>query len=340
MIATMMRSAAACRGIREAALVPLLVLGLMTFLTACAGWNPVLFSVVIVVVFAGPHNWLEARYLLSKMPPRWGKLSPYFSVALGGVAFLAVSYMALVSAYWLGATVRLGSLLHIWQILFAAWISLLLTLRARQRPAIGICQYAGPVALGVFALALAWPELLSILMVFLHPLAAFLFLDRELAGRHQLRRTLRLSLIALPFSIGMLWIFHASSVGMERSTPGGDFFAAQLVRQVGAEGITGPVATFLIATHALLESLHYLIWIVAIPLLTGAGFIQSLKRVPLARRPRIFRPLALAVTVGLPIAVLFLWAGFSIDYAMTRDVYFTIAMAHVLAEIPFLLRAT
>jgi hypothetical protein len=33
-----------------------------------------------------------------------------------------------------------------------------------------------------------------------------------------------------------------------------------------------------------------------------------------------------------------LWFGFSLDYATTRDVYFTVAIAHVLAEAPFLLR--
>jgi hypothetical protein len=38
------------------------------------------------------------------------------------------------------------------------------------------------------------------------------------------------------------------------------------------------------------------------------------------------------------VAVAGLWLGFSIDYATTRDVYFTIAIAHVLAEAPFLLR--
>jgi multidrug resistance efflux pump len=37
-------------------------------------------------------------------------------------------------------------------------------------------------------------------------------------------------------------------------------------------------------------------------------------------------------------AVVFLWLSFSIDYSTTRDVYFTIAIAHVLAEAPFLLR--
>ena len=36
--------------------------------------------------------------------------------------------------------------------------------------------------------------------------------------------------------------------------------------------------------------------------------------------------------------VLALWAGFFLDYPLTRDIYFTVAMLHVLAEIPFLLR--
>jgi hypothetical protein len=35
---------------------------------------------------------------------------------------------------------------------------------------------------------------------------------------------------------------------------------------------------------------------------------------------------------------LLLWLCFAADYATTRDVYFTVAMAHVLAEVPFLLR--
>jgi hypothetical protein len=33
-----------------------------------------------------------------------------------------------------------------------------------------------------------------------------------------------------------------------------------------------------------------------------------------------------------------LWTGFSINYAAMRDVYFAVAIAHVLAEAPFLLR--
>jgi hypothetical protein len=33
-----------------------------------------------------------------------------------------------------------------------------------------------------------------------------------------------------------------------------------------------------------------------------------------------------------------LWFGFLADYSTTRDVYFTFAIAHVVAEAPFLMR--
>ncbi len=46
---------------------------------------------------------------------------------------------------------------------------------------------------------------------------------------------------------------------------------------------------------------------------------------------------ALRVFVGA-VAVVILWMGFTRDYAQTRDLYFTIAIAHVLAEAPFLLK--
>jgi hypothetical protein len=43
------------------------------------------------------------------------------------------------------------------------------------------------------------------------------------------------------------------------------------------------------------------------------------------------------VTLGV-LAVVVLWVSFSRDYTETRDLYFTIAIAHVLAEAPFLLK--
>jgi hypothetical protein len=38
------------------------------------------------------------------------------------------------------------------------------------------------------------------------------------------------------------------------------------------------------------------------------------------------------------ILVVVLWFGFSVDYVTTRDIYFSVAIAHVLAEVPFLLK--
>jgi multidrug resistance efflux pump len=60
--------------------------------------------------------------------------------------------------------------------------------------------------------------------------------------------------------------------------------------------------------------------------------------VPIARHARGFPQLVAGLLVIALAAVVFLWLSFSIDYSTTRDVYFTIAIAHVLAEAPFLLR--
>ena len=41
-----------------------------------AGWAPLGFSIVTVFLFAGPHNWIELRYFLTRTPARWGRLRP------------------------------------------------------------------------------------------------------------------------------------------------------------------------------------------------------------------------------------------------------------------------
>ena len=45
-----------------------------------------------------------------------------------------------------------------------------------------------------------------------------------------------------------------------------------------------------------------------------------------------------ALLGGGAILVAALWASFAVDYATTRDVYFSIAMLHVLVEAPFVIR--
>ena len=95
--------------------------------------------------------------------------------------------------------------------------------------------------------------------------------------------------------------------------------------------ILGSLLTFL-------EMLHYGVWILAIPLLSVRMAPWKLDNVPLARRSPIWRPVLLsAIALGFAI-VLILWTAFIADYPLTRDVYFTVAMLPVLAEVPFLLR--
>jgi hypothetical protein len=89
----------------------------------------------------------------------------------------------------------------------------------------------------------------------------------------------------------------------------------------------------LVSVHLFLEMLHYAVWIVALPLI--GGFMTT---VPVARHPRGFPRLIGGLLIAAIAAVVVLWFGFAIDYSTTRDIYFTFAIAHVLAEAPFLLR--
>jgi multidrug resistance efflux pump len=60
---------------------------------------------------------------------------------------------------------------------------------------------------------------------------------------------------------------------------------------------------------------------------------------PLASRSHRWRlGLTLLLAVGAGV-VLLLWGGFLTDYLLTRDLYLTVAIVHILAEVPFLLRA-
>ena len=60
--------------------------------------------------------------------------------------------------------------------------------------------------------------------------------------------------------------------------------------------------------------------------------------IPLIRHRNGWPRLMRTVLIGAGCAVALLWACFAIDYPTTRDIYFTLAIAHILAEVPFLMR--
>src|SRR5690348_17975436 len=86
-----------------------------------AGWVPLRFSLVTVFLFAGPHNWLEFRYFLTRLPARWGRLRGFFLLAFVGIFGLTGAFALL---WWLAERGSLGD--ESWEHGFAALNSLLL----------------------------------------------------------------------------------------------------------------------------------------------------------------------------------------------------------------------
>ncbi len=43
---------------------------------------PIAFSIATVFLFAGPHNWFEARYILGRLPAQAGKLWGFFTLSI------------------------------------------------------------------------------------------------------------------------------------------------------------------------------------------------------------------------------------------------------------------
>ncbi|MBC7933629.1 MAG: hypothetical protein H7Z38_23965, partial [Rubrivivax sp.] len=112
----------------------------------------------------------------------------------------------------------------------------------------------------------------------------------------------------------------------------------RIAQHAGAALLTGVSSHLLVATHVFLETIHYGAWLVLIPLAGLGPRVWRMDRIPLAVSrtgwPRSVR----AALIFAALVVLMLWIGFGIDYATTRDIYFTLAIAHVLAEAPFLIR--
>jgi len=312
--------------------------GLALFVGAAAvvsGIAPVQMSVAVVFLFAGPHNWIEFRYLLSRMPARWGRSRAFFSLALTGAAGLTAGYACLpriVSGLGYGEP-DWASAIAAWDTLAVAWIVVLVQVHGRQ-----VGRDVGwALPAGLLLVAAAWwaPFGWALGLVYLHPLVALWFVDRELRRRPEWRAAYRVALACLPFVVGLLWLALARTP----SVTGDDGVTLRIAQHAGAGLLPGISSRLLIATHTFLETVHYGAWVLLMPL---AGFrvpFWKASSVPLARRSgRWSAAVQLALVAGAALMVA-LWICFAADYATTRDVYFTVAILHVLAEAPFVVRA-
>jgi len=173
-------------------------------------------------------------------------------------------------------------------------------------------------------------------LVYLHPLMALWILDREIRrSRPEWRRAYHACVACIPLLLGVLWWRLAGAP----SLPGDDALTARITQHAGGGILQGVSTHLLVATHTFLEMLHYGVWLLAIPLVSLGMAPLRLRSVPLARRSPRWRLAVVAFLATGGLVVLLLWTAFLADYPLTRDVYFTVALLHVLAEVPFLLRA-
>lgn len=314
----------------------LVSLGVLVAAVALAGWTPLRFSIVTVFLFAGPHNWFEFRYFLARMPVRWGRSRNFFLVAFSGIVLLAASYAALPLLARAGGWSGDGWLAAVgfWNSLLIIWIAALVHVRGRLTSRRD-WSFALPVAFALVGLNWLAPEWLSLALVYLHPLVALWFLDRHLRRtRPDWRRAYHVCLSLLPVLLALLWWQLADAPPLAD----GDALGFRITQHAGAGILTGVSSHLLVATHVFLETAHYGVWLLAMPLVGMRVAPWRFDSVPLVRHrhgwPRLIRT---ALVAGAVLLVL-LWFCFLADYPTTRDVYFTVAMLHVLAEVPFLLR--
>ena len=315
---------------------------LAAFVTACAlaamliGSFPLAASIATIFAFAGVHNFMEFRYFAARMPLRWGRSRLFYSVGIGGVIVLAVAYLTLyfASGNWLWSLENWATLTATWNTAFVLWIGLLFYLRGRQRPK-SDWAWAFPAAFMLAALAWLVPQYWSLSLVYIHPFIAMWFLERQIRRtKPEWLRTYHYCLASIPVFLVALWLAFSGQPNLSEET---NLFW-RITQHAGSQILPGISTHFLVATHVLLESIHYAVWILLIPLVDWRAVPWRLNEIPLFAGKGGFPKLVAAALVVSLLIVVALWGGFAMDYTTTRDVYFAFAIAHVLAEFPFLIK--
>lgn len=300
-----------------------------------AGLAPINFSIAIVFLFAGPHNWVEFRYFLSRTPSRFGPLKNYFTTAIAGVIFLAGSFIALSVASNFSAISYDSYMLSYCLIntLLIAWVYSLIMMRQKQSPK---KDWFLAFPISMLFLSFAWykPDWFGLMLVYLHPLVGLYVLDLELKRKPAWRNAYRLAMGIAITGLGIL----ASQLWGAQAIAETSRLHEQIIVHAGGHIVPILSNHMLVTTHTSLEMFHYGAWILAIPIVTKSykkwfGNNYAFSQPSNFRRNTIYGALLFS-----SFAVLVLWGSFVVDYSFTRDMYFTLAVAHVLAEFPFLIR--
>jgi len=285
---------------------PMLAIAFISGAAVLAAFFPVAVSVAAVFVFAGPHNWLEARYFAARMPVRWTGQRGFFLVALAGIAGLSATFSLIPVDR------------SLWHAGLVCWALFLVRLSRRR-----ILPVLLPAGLAWMALACLFPEYADLTLVYLHPLAALWFVRRQVAkSRPDWLPQFRGFGVALL----LLAVFVVTARAGQPSINAVQF--SSFVPLANSPS--------LVALHAFLELLHYGAWVLLLPAIGLATSPWDLRTIPLVRHRRGWPKAVRAVLAAGAALVLLLWILFLLDFSTTRAIYFSVAIVHVLAELPFL----
>jgi len=312
-----------------------------SFLLSCAfgatliASFPLQLSIITILLFAGPHNLMEFRYFASRMPVRWGRSRTFYSVGIGGVVVLTAAYLTLyfASGNWLWSAENWAVAAAIWNTAFVLWVGLLFHLRGKQRRR----DWSIAFAVAMFFAALAWavPQYWSLALVYLHPLVAMWFLERQIRRtRPEWLRAYHLCLATIPVFLFVIWAMTAGEPSLSVET---NLFW-RIVQHAGGDILPGISSHLLVATHVFLESIHYFVWLLIIPMVDRRARPWSLSDVPLFANANGYPKAFAGFLIASAAVTIALWFGFAADYTTTRDIYFAFAIGHVLAEMPFLVK--
>lgn len=313
--------------------------GFLLFCIAAAtliGISPLQASIVTIFLFAGVHNFMEFRYFVARMPVRWGKSRNYYAFGIGGVIILTAVYLTIyfTSDNWLWGLTDWQIIVSSWNTLLILWVGALFYLRGKQKPK---TDWTLAFAAAFLLAALAWlvPNYWALSLVYLHPFIAMWFLERQLRRtRPEWLHAYHICLATIPFFLMLLYFAFSSAPPLSEEN---NLFW-RISQHAGSEILPNVSSHFLVATHVFLETIHYSVWILLIPLVDKRAVPWKFREIPLAVNKQGFPKLVFGILAISVLLVFTLWFGFSIDYTTTRDVYFAFAIAHVLAEFPFLVK--
>lgn len=161
------------------------------------------------------------------------------------------------------------------------------------------------------------------------------FLERQIRRtRPEWLHTYHYCLASIPLFLLMIWISLSDTPRLSEETS----LFWRIVQHSGSEILPGISSHVLVATHVFLESIHYFVWLLLIPLVDRRAIPWRLKEIPLFSNAGGWPKLVAGLLIVSLTLTVVLWFGFTVDYLTARDVYFAFAIGHVLAEFPFLVK--